>query len=249
MHYITNSSPHNDFMNFAINHMGVSSIDFHNWEKVQESLYTNPMTITPMGSLTPMILEERRLNVTQLSVFDRMAMERVLFISGVVNDRMSVTTIAQLEYLDSIGDADIKFYIDSPGGSVLSGLKIYDIMEYIKSDVSTINTGMAASMGSILLGGGTKGKRFSLKHARTMLHQVSSGSSGVIQNLRISLAETEKYNTTLFDLLGKFADKPAEEVLLDADRDLWLSSQETLDYGLIDGIIIKKGGEILRKVV
>jgi len=147
---------------------------------------------------------------------------------------------AQLMWMDTQNNNDITLHVDSPGGSVKSGLSIVDVMDYISSDLVTINTGMAASMGSILLGAGTKGKRFSLKHSKVMIHQVSSGAEGVIQDLRISLDESEKYNKILFGLLGEYTGKDPEVVLKDADRDKWLTSDEALAYGIIDGIIGKK---------
>jgi len=134
-------------------------------------------------------------------------------------------------------------HIDTPGGSVKSGLSMYDVMNYIHSDIITINTGMAASMGSILLGAGTKGKRYSLKHSRVMLHQLSSGISGNIQDTRIQFEESEKYNKILFDILGNACDKKPSVVLKDAERDKWLNAEEAKAYGIIDDIILKKPGK------
>jgi ATP-dependent Clp protease protease subunit len=131
-------------------------------------------------------------------------------------------------------------HIDSPGGSVKSGLSMVDVMEYISCDIRTVNTGMAASMGSVLLGAGTKGKRSSLKFSRTMLHQSSGGAGGNIQDARISFIEWEKVNKTLFDLLGSYCGKTAEQVMEDASRDLWLDSSEALSYGIIDEIVKTK---------
>lgn len=226
-----------DFKNYAKQHLGISSMQLFYWEKLQESIYSNPQVL---DTLTPMVLEERELRVTQMSVFDRMMMDRIVWLAGPVNDRMSTVVQAQLMWMDTQNNNDITLHIDSPGGSVKSGLSIVDVMDYISSDLVTINTGMAASMGSILLGAGTKGKRFSLKHSKVMLHQVSSGAEGTIQDLRISLDETEKYNKILFGLLGEYTNKDPEIVLKDADRDKWLTSDEALAYGIIDGVIGKK---------
>jgi ATP-dependent Clp protease protease subunit len=135
---------------------------------------------------------------------------------------------------------DITLHVDSPGGSVKSGLSIVDVMDYVSSDIVTINTGMAASMGSILLGAGTKGKRYSLRFSRVMLHQVSSGAEGNIQDMRISLQEAEKYNELLFGLLGQYTDKDPKQVMKDATRDKWLNSDEAKAYGIIDNIITNK---------
>jgi len=193
-----------------------------------------------VGSMTPMILEERELRATQMSVFDRLMMDRIIWLSGPVNDRMSTVVQAQLMFLDSINNFDITFHVDTPGGSVKSGLSIVDVMNYISSDIVTINTGMAASMGSILLGAGKKGKRYILPNSKVMLHQVSSGASGTIQDMRISISEAEEYNPKLFKMLGEFCDKDPEQIKLDAERDLWMNSEESLNYGIVDEILVNK---------
>jgi ATP-dependent Clp protease protease subunit len=140
-------------------------------------------------------------------------------------------------FLDNTDKADIIMHIDSPGGSVKSGLSMVDVMNYIACDIRTVNTGMAASMGSVLLGAGTKGKRSSLKFSRTMLHQSSGGFRGNIQDAEIDMKEWNKINNVLFELLGGYCGKSAEQVKIDATRDLWLDSQEALDYGIIDEIV------------
>lgn len=228
---------YSEFNNYVTKHLGVSGLQMYYWEKLQDSLYNNMMVT---GSLTPMILEERELRVTQMSVFDRLMMDRIIWLAGPVNDRMSTIVQAQLMFLDNLGKKDITLHIDSPGGSVKSGLSIVDVMNYISSDCVTINTGMAASMGSILLGSGTKGKRFTLNYSRVMLHQVSTGANGNIQDIRLSIAEGEKYNEILFDLLGEYTNKDPKQVMNDATRDLWLNSTEAVDYGIVDEIITKK---------
>ena len=192
------------------------------------------------NSMTPYVLEERELRATQMDVFSRLMMDRIIWTAGVVDDRMSTIAQAQLMFLDSIAKKDIIMHIDSPGGSVKSGLSMVDVMQYISSDVSTINTGMAASMGAVLLGAGTKGKRYSLRFSRTMLHQSSGGAGGNIMDARIAFQEWEKYNKILFELLGEFCGKPYEEIVKDCDRDNWLSSQEAVDYGIIDEIILTR---------
>jgi ATP-dependent Clp protease protease subunit len=226
-----------EFKKYATDHMGISSMQLHYWEKTQDTIY-NSSSVS--NSMTPMILEEREMRVTQMSVFDRLLMDRILWVAGPVNDRMSTVVQAQLMFLDNVEVRDITMHIDTPGGSVKSGLSMVDTMNYISSDIITINTGMAASMGSILLGSGTRGKRFSLKYSRVMLHQVSTSASGNIQDIEISVAEGKKYNELLFGLLGEYTNKTAEQVMEDASRDLWLNSQEALDYGIIDGIINNK---------
>jgi len=180
------------------------------------------------------------MNVTIMDVFSRLMMERIIWVAGEVNDHMSTIVQAQLMFLDSLDNLDITMHIDSPGGSVKSGLSMVDVMDYINSDIRTINTGMAASMGSVLLGAGTKGKRGSLRFSRTMLHQSSGGAGGNIQDARITFKEWEKINDTLFDLLGGYCSKTAEQVKSDASRDLWLGADEALTYGIIDEIVKKK---------
>ena len=217
-----------DFQNYYVKHLGKPSLDLHNFSNHIES------------SMTPYILEERELRATQIDIFSRLMRDRILWVAGPVNDHMSTIVQAQLMFLDSNDKADITMHIDSPGGSVKSGLSMVDVMNYIACDIRTINTGMAASMGSILLGAGTKGKRSSLKFSRTMLHQSSGGAEGNIQDARVSFKEWEKINDTLFDLLGEYCGKTSEQVKLDATRDLWLDSQEALEYGIIDEIVKTK---------
>ena len=192
------------------------------------------------NSMTPYILEERQLNVTQMDVFSRLMVDRILWVAGEVNENMSIITQAQLMFLDSLNHEDITMHISSPGGGVGAGLSMVDVMDFIKSDIRTINTGMAASMGSVLLGAGTKGKRSSLRFSKTMLHQSSGGASGVLADAEITMKEWRKTNDQLFELLGGYCGKTAEQVKLDATRDFWLDAQEALDYGIIDEIITKK---------
>jgi ATP-dependent Clp protease protease subunit len=192
------------------------------------------------NSLTPYILEERQMNVTAMDVFSRLMMERIIWVAGEVNDHMSTIVQAQLMFLDSIDYNDITMHIDSPGGSVKSGLSMVDVMNYIKSDIRTINTGMAASMGSVLLGAGTKGKRGSLENSETMLHQSSGGFRGNIQDAEIDMKQWKRLNDKLFELLGEYCGKTPDQIKSDTIRDLWLSSEEALEYGIIDEIVRKK---------
>ena len=189
------------------------------------------------GSMTPYILEEREMRATQIDIFSRLMADRLLWVAGPVNDQMSTVVQAQLMFLDTTSSEDITMHIDSPGGSVKSGLSMVDVMEYIKCDIRTINTGMAASMGSVLLGAGTKGKRMSLKHSTTMLHQSSGGFSGNIQDAEVDWVEWKKVNTELFNLLGEYCDKKPERVMKDATRYFWLNAEEALKYGIIDEIV------------
>ena len=229
---------YNEFKNYAMNHMGISGMQWYYWEKTQESLYTNPMVL---GSMTPMVLEEREMRVTQMSVFDRLMMDRILWVAGPVNDQMSTVVQAQLMFLDNLEPGKmITMHVDSPGGSVKSGLSMVDVMNYVSSDIQTINTGMAASMGSILLGAGTKGKRYSLPSSKVMLHQVSAGAQGHVEDMRISIAEAIKYNDKLFGMLADYCGKDVAEVLADCNRDNWLTAEEAKEYGIIDGIVTNK---------
>ena len=189
------------------------------------------------NSMTPYILEERQMNVTQMDVFSRLMRDRILWVAGVIDDRMSTIVQAQLMFLDSTETQDITMHIDTPGGSVKSGLSIIDVMDYIKSDIVTVNTGMAASMGSVLLSSGTKGKRSSLVNSKVMLHQVSGGAQGNIQDTRISHAESERYNFLLFKRLGKNCGKDWKEVIETSKRDNWFDSQQAVEFGLIDEVI------------
>lgn len=217
-----------EFQKYAMSDRGISSLNMHYYQKQIES------------SMTPYILEEREMRATQMDIFSRLMMDRLLWVAGPVNDNMSTVVQAQLMFLDSIDTRDITMHIDSPGGSVKSGLSMVDVMDYINADIRTVNTGMAASMGSVLLGAGTKGKRSSLKHSTTMLHQSSGGFSGNIQDAEIDWQEWQKVNKELFVLLGSYCGKKPEQVMKDATRDLWLNAEEALKYGIIDEVISKK---------
>ena len=214
-----------EFSKYAMGDYNLSSSNMDYYKKQIEA------------SMTPYILEERQLNVTQMDIFSRLLADRILWVAGGVNDNMSTVVQAQLMFLDNVSNEDITLHIDSPGGSVKSGLSMVDVMEYIKSDIRTINTGMAASMGSVLLGAGTKGKRSSLKHSRTMLHQSSGGFSGNIQDAEVDWQEWKKINQELFELLGKYCGKTAAKVKKDATRDFWLTADEAVAYGIIDEVI------------
>jgi ATP-dependent Clp protease protease subunit len=215
---------YNEFKKYSMSDHNVSSLNLHYFE----------------NSMTPYILEEREMRVTQMDIFSRLMRERLLWVAGPVNDHMSTIVQAQLMFLDSVDSTDITMHIDSPGGSVKSGLSMVDVMDYISCEIRTVNTGMAASMGSILLGAGTKGKRSSLRFSRTMLHQSSGGFTGNIQDAEIDMIEWKKLNTILFELLGSYCDKEPDQVKKDASRDLWLSATDALNYGIIDEVITRK---------
>ena len=218
----------NDFKNYFTKHLGKGSLalDYYN-QRIE-------------NSMTPYILEEREMRVTQMDIFSRLMRDRLLWVAGGVDDRMSTVVQAQLMFLDSTDKTDITMHIDSPGGSVKSGLSMVDVMHYISCDIRTVNTGMAASMGAVLLGAGTKGKRSSLRFSKTMLHQTSGGAAGNIQDAEISMIEWKKTNEILLKLLGDFCGKSPEQIKQDAQRDLWLDAEESLAYGIIDEIVKTK---------
>ncbi len=214
-----------EFRNYATKHKGLNGT-------------TVDAVIDYQSSITPMILEERELRVTQMSVFDRLMMDRILWVAGPVDQRMSSVVQAQLMFLDSVDKKrDITMHLDTPGGSVLAGLGIRDVMNYVSCDVSTINVGMCASMGSILVSSGTKGKRSSLIFSKIMTHMVSHGSSGNVQETRINQIEAEKYNYILFKILAENCGKTFEEVFEISRNDKWFFSDDALKFGLIDEII------------
>lgn len=225
-----------DFQKYALSE-GISSLSMDFYQKQINA------------SITPYILEEREMRVTQMDVFSRLMRDRIIWVAGVVNDNMSTVVQAQLMYLDSVEKRDITMHIDSPGGSVKSGLSMVDVMRYINSDVATINTGMAASMGSVLLSSGTKGKRSSLNFSKVMIHQVSSGSQGHIEDNRINQFESEKYNYILFKMLAENSGKSFKEVLESARRDKWLNSKEALEYGFIDEVVASDKGSSITKLM
>lgn len=217
-----------EFEKYAMSEFNIGSLNLYNAKRNLEN------------SMTPYILEERELRATQMDIFSRLMMDRLLWVAGPVNDNMSTIVQAQLMFLDSVDSRDITMHIDSPGGSVKSGLSMVDVMEYIKSDIRTVNTGMAASMGSVLLGAGTKGKRSSLRHSTTMLHQSSGSAGGNIQDAEIEWKEWQKVNKELFILLGEYCGKKPEQVMKDATRDFWLNAEEAKKYGIIDEVINSK---------
>jgi ATP-dependent Clp protease protease subunit len=218
----------NDFMKYARSEHNISSLKMDYYGKGIQN------------SMTPYILEERELRATQIDVFSMLMRDRIIWVAGEVNDNMSTVVQAQLMYLASVDNRDITMHIDSPGGSVKSGLSMIDVMEYISADIRTVNTGMAASMGSVLLGAGTKGKRSSLRFSKVMLHQSSGGFRGNIQDAKIDMQEWEECNKILFDLLGGYCGKKPEQVMKDATRDFWLSSDAAVKYGIIDEVVTKK---------
>jgi len=218
-----------DFRKFATGHLGLNGMTLDDVMQKQAQ-YMNPY-----------ILEERKLNVTQMDVFSRLMMDRVIFLGTEVDDYTANTLTAQLLYLDSVDPGkDISIYINSPGGSVTAGLSIYDTMQFIESDVSTMCTGMAASMAAVLLVAGTEGKRFALPHSRVMIHQPLGGVQGQASDIEIEAKEILKFKKELYTIIADHSHTPYEKVYADSDRNYWMTADEAKDYGMIDHVIKKK---------
>lgn len=230
----------NDFLNFSSKHLGLNSMHV---EKVLNDSF-NRVNVPQMqggGYISPSILEERQLNVTQMDVFSRLMMDRIIFLGTEVNDYTANVIQAQLLYLDSAdADKDISIYLNTPGGSVYAGLGIYDTMQFIRSQVSTICTGMAASMGAVLLVAGAEGKRAALPHSRIMIHQPMGGAQGQASDMEITVKEILKLKTELYQIIADHSHNTIERITADSDRDHWMTAQEALDYGMIDRVYTKK---------
>lgn len=218
----------NEFQKYATKHLGISSLKLHNFQKIQGNY------------ISPTIIEERQLNVAQMDVFSRLMMDRIIFLGTAITDYVSNIIQAQLLFLESIDKTkDIQIYLNSPGGGVHAGLGIYDTMQYVNPDIATICTGMAASMGAVLLCAGTKGKRTALKHSRVMIHQPSGGAEGTAADMEINLKEILKLKTELYEIIAEHSGQPFSKVELDSGRDFWLTASEAKDYGMIDEVLIK----------
>ena len=191
--------------------------------------------------ISPSILEERQLNVTQMDVFSRLMMDRIIFLGTEVNDYTANVIQAQLLYLDSVdNERDISIYMNTPGGSVYAGLGIYDTMQYVNANVGTICTGMAASMGAVLLVAGAKGKRAALPHSRVMIHQPMGGIQGQASDIEITAREILKLKEELYRIISDHSGQSVEKITADADRDYWMTASEALNYGMIDRVYTKK---------
>lgn len=206
----------------------------------------SPMTIARYGAamdryINPTVIEERKLNVSQIDVFSRLMMDRIIWLGSEIDDDVANIVQAQLLFLQSVDPkADISLYLNTPGGSVSAGLGILDTMEFIEPDVATICTGMAASMGSVLLCSGAKGKRSALPHSKVMIHQPLGGVRGQASDILISAKEIEKCREELCSIIAANSGQPYEKVFADMDRDYWLRADEALGYGMIDKILTKK---------
>lgn len=218
----------NDFLKFAVS-SGLNSMHVENTMKASA------------GYISPSILEERQLNVTQMDVFSRLMMDRIIFLGTEVNDYTANVIQAQLLYLDSVdSDKDIHIYLNTPGGSVYAGLGIYDTMQFVKSRVATICTGMAASMGAVLLVAGEQGMRAALPHSRVMIHQPLGGIQGQASDIEITAREILKLKDELYGIISMHSGAPMEKIRQDADRDYWMTAEEALAYGMIDKVYSRK---------
>ena len=218
----------NDFLKFATS-QGMNSMHVENAMNASASY------------ISPSILEERQLNVTQMDVFSRLMMDRIIFLGTEVNDYTANVIQAQLLYLDSVdSERDISIYLNTPGGSVYAGLGIYDTMQFIRSRVATICTGMAASMGAVLLVAGEKGMRAALPHSRVMIHQPLGGIQGQASDIEITAKEILKLKEELYQIISDHSGKSMEQIRQDADRDHWMTAQEALEYGMIDRVYARK---------
>ena len=219
----------NEFEKYAMGHLGISSLRLHNFQSVAQ------------GYVSPTIIEERQLNVAAMDVFSRLMMDRIIFLGAPIYDDAANIIQAQLLFLESVDpEKDIQIYVNSPGGSVSAGLGIYDTMQLIAPDVATICTGMAASMGAVLLAAGAAGKRSALPHSRVMIHQPLGGTQGQASDIEITAREILRTKRELYDILSLHTGQPIKKIERDADRDYWLSSEEAKAYGLIDEVLTKR---------
>ena len=219
----------NDFKKFATRHIGINSMVLDDVISMQNQY------------LNPYILEERQLNVTQMDVFSRLMMDRIIFLGTQIDDYTANALQAQLLYLDSVDPGkDISIYINSPGGSVHAGLGIYDTMKFIGRDVATICTGMAASMAAVLLVAGTEGKRSALPHSRVMIHQPMGGAQGQASDIEITAREIQKLKRELYTIIAEHSHTDFDKVWADSDRDYWMTAEEAKEYGMIDEVLVRK---------
>ena len=218
-----------EFKKYAVKGRGLNSMTLDRYEKATDA-YINPT-----------IIEERKLNVASMDVFSRLMMDRIIFLGVPIDDDVANIIQAQLLFLASTDpSADISLYINTPGGKVTSGLAIYDTMQLVEPDVATICTGMAASMGSVLLCAGAKGKRSCLPHSKVLIHQPLGGAQGQASDIMIAAKEIEKTRKELYEIISEHSGQPYDKVFADADRDYWMTATEALEYGMVDEILSKK---------
>jgi len=221
----------NEFRKYAIKHHGISSNTLHQYSS----------SIKMPNALTPYIIEERPMNVAQMDVFSRLMMDRIIFLGEGINDYVANIVTAQLLFLESIDrNKDVQMYINSPGGSVYAGLGIYDTMQIITPDVSTICTGIAASMAAVLMCAGTNGKRTALKHSRVMIHQPLGGAEGQASDIEITAREIGKLKKELYDIIAHHTGQEYDKVYADSERDYWMRADEAKEYGMIDAVMNRR---------
>lgn len=218
----------NEFTKYATKHMGINSLTLDRYSK------------TVSGYISPTIIEERQLNIATMDVFSRLMMDRIIFLGVPIDDYVANIIQAQLLFLESVDSKrDIQIYLNTPGGSVYAGLGIYDTMQYINPEISTICTGMAASMGAVLLCAGAKGKRTALKHSRILIHQPMGGAQGQASDIEITAREIQKLKKELYDIIAKHSGQTYKRIWKDSDRDYWMTAEEAKDYGMIDEILTR----------
>lgn len=224
-----------EFLKYATKHLGMSSLHLENYAKA------NAARIPNIHAFTPNVIEERQMNIVGLDVFSRLMMDRIIFMGVPVNDYVANVIQAQLLFLESTDPKrDIQIFLNSPGGSVIDGLGIYDTMQYVSPDVATICTGLAASMGAVLLAAGTKGKRTCLPHSRVMIHQPLGGMQGQVSDMEISYKLIKQLQKELYDILARHTGKSYDQIEQDCDRDNWMTATDAKEYGLIDEVLEKK---------
>ncbi len=226
-----------EFDKFATKHLGINSLTLHDYtSEINRQEYTSP--VPNIVGLTPNIIEERQMNVVAMDVFSRLMMDRIIFLGMPVYDNVANIVCAQLLFLQSVdASKDINIYINSPGGSIYAGLGIYDTMQLVSPDITTICTGMAASMGAVLLCAGAEGKRSALPHSRVMIHQPMGGAGGQASDVEIMHAEIQKLKKELYEIIAQHSNQPYEKVWEDSDRDYWMRAEEAKEYGLVDEVL------------
>jgi ATP-dependent Clp protease protease subunit len=218
--------PQDEFYKYAVKHQGISSTSLHKY------------TSAANNYISPTIIEERQLNITTMDIFSRLMMDRIIFLGVPINDYVANIIQAQLLFLESADSSkDIQIYLNTPGGSVYAGLGIYDTMQYISSDVSTICTGMAASMGAVLLCAGQEKKRTALKHSRILIHQPMGGAQGQASDIEITAREIQKLKKELYEIIAKHSGQDYDKIWADSDRDYWMTAHEAKEYGMIDEVL------------
>ncbi len=227
----------NEFEKYAVKHMGINSMVLNDYTNATMSAYG-------VQNFTPNVIEERQLNATALDVFSRLMMDRIIFLGTPIYDQVANIVQAQLLFLESTDPKrDVQIFINSPGGAVYAGLGIYDTMQYVSPDIATICTGMAASMGAVLLCAGADGKRSALPHSRVMIHQPLGGAQGQSTDMEITVREIVKLRKELYDIISKHSGQKFEKVEKDSNRDFWMIAEEAREYGMIDEVLSRKPAE------